>query len=484
MQDEQQPAAEQLPWVIASALLAILTITVLWYPVRRAFAHFEINYNEGWNAYRAKMAANGVPLYGAPPAYTATNYPPVSFHLIGALGRLNGDVLAIGRYVSLAALAAISILITLIVRKLGAHWHASACAGLTFLIWLAVFQGDRIGMDDPQMLAMAIGLSGLFAYVSRRDSAAWLCVSGAVFALSIFTKHNLLSFPFAVGAHLSLKGSLRRFALWTGSFAICTGALWLLTLHFDGPYFWTHMSAPRPYSIVSAFSKTSRYALTFQVPVLVALLWSIRNFATGLRMLLSIAFAAAHVLAVGFSGGFGVDGSIFFDCMVSVCMIAAIAACDLTPYLLRQRFGVLMFTVALVALLGVVPLLPGQIYSDYEEARAMSTLEGEFGEAVSFIASRPGPALCNDLLLCFEAGKPEDVDTFAVEAALGVGRMSDEDLLQLVRTGHFSTIQVPASGQTLPAPDPTLRRFMDQVMQSYRVGLRTHRYGILKPNPD
>ena len=39
----------------------------------------EANYNEGWNAYRETMAAEGVPPYGQAPKFTVTNYPPFLF---------------------------------------------------------------------------------------------------------------------------------------------------------------------------------------------------------------------------------------------------------------------------------------------------------------------------------------------------------------------------------------------------------------------
>src|SRR5436305_14003679 len=68
-------------------LMAATVIALFWFPVRRSFKSVEINYNEGWNAYRAAMAASKIPLYGSAPQGfgTTTAYPPLSFHLIGWL---------------------------------------------------------------------------------------------------------------------------------------------------------------------------------------------------------------------------------------------------------------------------------------------------------------------------------------------------------------------------------------------------------------
>lgn len=107
-------------WLIAIAALALFTALTAAYPIFRTFADFDIKFNEGWNATRATMVLRGIPLYGAPPQYTITNYPPLPFHLIALAARLTGDVNAADRYVSLLSLAAIAMLIAAIVRRFAA----------------------------------------------------------------------------------------------------------------------------------------------------------------------------------------------------------------------------------------------------------------------------------------------------------------------------------------------------------------------------
>ena len=73
-------------------LLSAILLGLLSLPVKRITADVQVNYNEGWNAYRQQMTIAGQPLYGAPPArFTGeTGYPPISFHLVGWLGRMGG----------------------------------------------------------------------------------------------------------------------------------------------------------------------------------------------------------------------------------------------------------------------------------------------------------------------------------------------------------------------------------------------------------
>jgi hypothetical protein len=77
----------------------------------------QFDYNEGWNAFRQQAAAQGQALYAAPPGLDITNYPPVSFHLVGLLSHLGGDVNTIGRVLSVLAVAALAALAGALVRR-------------------------------------------------------------------------------------------------------------------------------------------------------------------------------------------------------------------------------------------------------------------------------------------------------------------------------------------------------------------------------
>src|SRR5205085_8044598 len=84
-------------------LLAALAALFLVWPVWRAFLPMEIWGNEGWNAYHADEAMRGAGLYPPPDGLVANNYPPLSYYLLGWLGRVFGDPLYVGRALSLLA---------------------------------------------------------------------------------------------------------------------------------------------------------------------------------------------------------------------------------------------------------------------------------------------------------------------------------------------------------------------------------------------
>lgn len=323
----------QAPWWVAQATLAFVALLVTWMPVLRMSRHFEINLNEGWNAYRARMADHGIPLYGSPPRFTSTNYPPLSFHLVGFAGRITGDYVRAGRRISLISIVVLALLIAVFVRQLTNRWNPGIYAALTFLIWLGLFQDNRIGMNDPQLFAMTINLFGLYAYAAHRHSRKWLCVSALAFAISVFTKHNLIAFPLAAGAHLLFTRSWRGLAIWIGVLGVTGAVLTALTMIIDGPYFLAHMNLSRPYYIWDFTQKVSNYATMVQIPIAVAFVWSAFHFADASRNLLMSAWICATAVALIFTSGYGVDGNIYFDSFVALTLIVGVAANDVEKML-------------------------------------------------------------------------------------------------------------------------------------------------------
>src|ERR1039458_2550099 len=76
---EASAAAPSLPWTLTWFVLALLFLTLVWYPASKLSAHYSFGSNEGFNTTFAAEAAAGVPIYGNRPVYSYANYPPVSF---------------------------------------------------------------------------------------------------------------------------------------------------------------------------------------------------------------------------------------------------------------------------------------------------------------------------------------------------------------------------------------------------------------------
>src|SRR5258708_1250301 len=102
--------------VVPILLILYGAIALCVIPVLSSGFNFERNYSEGWNAYHAFRAASGEVLYSGDPRHFV-NYPFLSFYLVAWLKPLFGDVLTIGRALSLIALAAISGGSAVVVRR-------------------------------------------------------------------------------------------------------------------------------------------------------------------------------------------------------------------------------------------------------------------------------------------------------------------------------------------------------------------------------
>jgi hypothetical protein len=475
-------------WLAVLSFLGFLTLVALWYPVQRISQSADINYNEGWNTYRADMAAHGDPLYALPPQFAVTNYPPLSFHFLGFLGKRVGGFTAAGRWTALASLAFLAIVMAALVRQFAGQSRLGVYAAFLFILGLAVFVPDRIGMNDPQFLGLALSFAGLYLYARNPRSNWLLCASAITFAISLFTKHNLLAFPSAVGLHLLFQRAWKHFALWLGALAVMSGGLLFLTFWWDGPNFLAHLLAPRSYSIMSGWGRVEPYLLDFQILFAAAALWSVLYATTSTRNLLVIAFVLAHIIGFAFAGGDGVVENVLFDALVMVVVITAIGMGDLESKLISLRFGNLILLLALlIPYLGIFALLPRVLFNEHQAKQAQPALDAEFQQAAAFLQGRPGPALCEDLLLCYDAGKPPFFDAFYVNSQLKIGRLRETDVLAYIDGARLPTIEIeiPAGQPLLPVASfrfsaPVMRA----ILERYRPAVRNSRFTLLVPNED
>src|SRR5271168_1176766 len=141
-------------WWWAAALIAMgcCVAVVAWFPLAALTSLPSLNYNEGWNAYRQQMAFLGQPLYGQPPTLWITNYPFLSFHIIGALGGRIGNMVVAGRILAFISLVLIAVFSGGIVKAMTHSSRGGIYAGLCLFLWIATFTPDRRAMDDPELL--------------------------------------------------------------------------------------------------------------------------------------------------------------------------------------------------------------------------------------------------------------------------------------------------------------------------------------------
>ncbi len=500
----------------------LVTLSALFqYPLRRINSESEINFNEGWNAYRQDFARQGVPLYGAPPDLLtgSTNYPPLSFHLIALLSG-HGDVVRTARWLSLLSLLVTGLLIGLIVREFRADPLVAAFSMLLYVLGITVFLPDRLGMDDPQLLAEAFTAAGLYCYIKARNSVFLLCVSALAFCLAGFTKQNLITFPAAVALDLLIR-SRKRLAIWLGTMVLIAGLFIGLALAIDGRFFPDHLLPHRAYSLdVALGSITHFYLVTFQGIILVAFVWTLCRFRS--QPLLASAFLFSNALAFLLVGGDGVDLNIYFNGFAAAVMVCGVALAEIDTLAAspesaaggpthshssgapnKSRFwtcwgglsneweGAHMIAAALMAalFLCVAIRFPDRLREGHLKAQLLADDDAGFRAAVDLMKATPGPALCESLLLCYRAGKPYTFDTYTAIEEIKSHHTDQDNSLPLLRSRYFAIIQLDAlPGEAASEPPAMFRNrsrfttaFVDTLLENYRVTLRTSHILIFEP---
>src|SRR5215470_2539525 len=186
----------------------MLYATAAWsfaWPVYRAFLNIEIENNEGWNAYFADAAMGRMPLYPSADQLITNNYPPLSFYIVGLIGRFVGDPVLAGRLLSLVSVVAIATAIALSVRRLGGSGVAARISAAFFVATMSRFFISYVGMNEPQLLGEAIMAFAFLAFLIARSNDRGYVWPVLVMAFAGFVKHNIIAMPLTAFAWLGMN---------------------------------------------------------------------------------------------------------------------------------------------------------------------------------------------------------------------------------------------------------------------------------------
>ena len=419
--------------IVVPALLGLLCAAALWRAVAVMLLHVPLDPNEGWNAYHAASAIGGTALYPGPPSFMVNNYPPLSFYLIGALGRLFGDNIVAGRIVSLAATAAIGVGLYSSARCMGCARISSVFPPLFFATGLLLFT-DYVGMNDPQLLAHAVAMGGFLLIVREPRRVEALAIAAVLFVIAFFVKHNVVAMAIASTAWLLLRdrrSGVRLAALGIGFFF---AGLALFHLIYGKSLLSVVMTA-RLYSFAQLWVGVLdwlRWALVPLLGLAALAVWCWRDRYVQLCVVYAV---LASLIGIAFLGGAGVDPNVLFDADIALALSAALV--------LDRLAGT---RAMLVSALYAAPLFYAAASS--EEWRDPDSWihplrdEAEIARPdIALMAARPGPALCEMQSFCYWAGKPPAVDVFNVGQQFDTGARSDILLSRMIEERRFAVIQ-------------------------------------------
>jgi len=476
------------PYFFAGLAYFILVCAVL-LPIGNLLSldfKFEINYNEGWNVYNADRLIHGAIVYDDD-YWRINNYPIGSFLIIAAANVLFHNLLLSGRQVALVSFAAIGVFAAMAIRRFGggrtdAVFGAGCAMGFCYLMapaWVIA--------DDPQTLGEAVMLGALVSYIARPPDCLNLLRTAFLVVLGGFVKHNLVAIPIAITLDLAFR-SPRRLPLWLVSCAGFAAGFLGLTQIVAGGDFIDHLMSPRLFRWYGARYHLMKYLRLFKFP-LAAIALNASLFLAADRMILAAWGMISIVSATTLSGFEGTSYNMFQDAAVFLGVAAGVMMSELRKSEFRGRLArvlasVLPFLVA-QPILARVPDTAVQVYHGRALLDADRRRQETFLADAKYVTDRKGPAICESLLLCYEAGQPFILDPFNSRQYILSGRLDQRELIRRITAREFAVIQLHAD----ICDDPTTQschilhyrqkidRFTDEVLyaidQSYEVARRS-----------
>jgi len=455
---------------------ALLTAIV---PFARAFYCVELNYVEGWNVYNAAIEAAHGQLYPAKAGWTSVNYPMLFYVLAAQLHHWTHDYLFTARVLSLLSLCVCCLLVAAIVRRLASGWMPALLAGFFCLALFAVAADfpAYVGVDDPELLALAFFLGGFWAYLRLGRSRWSLALSALLFVLAVSIKHNPIEFPLAVLLDLLLVAPRR--ALW---FCAC-GMILLaasvgLHLHYGGPYFLDAMLAPRVYSVENAIEYSAVQLSPLLLPLCISLYTAYRLRADRTRRITAILLALSLLMGISFRGGGGVSINALFGFYLAMSILIGLFFWRLEQNATRHAtYAPLLLSAWLLIPWLLVPHLDERASAqvNWNPALALQRISDEqkrFDQEVAFLRSQPGPALCESLLRCYFADKPNVYDPYNATRMIALHRLDANVLVAALRQQQYGAIQLdrPGYGDTFaPAVAAAIQAYYQPVLENQDV---------------
>jgi hypothetical protein len=418
--------------IAALGVAAILHLTapVVGLPLRISKA-----VNEGWNAFQALAVATNQPLYPDLSQLHANNYPPLSFYLIATLGCIESDYIVAGRFVALVSFLIVGLNIALITRRLGGTVSTAIFSGLFFVGFVSGHYPYNIATNEPQWLAHALVTTGFLVFLDSRHQTVSLIVTAVLFVVAGMVKLIVIPLPLAVTIWL-FKFDRRRFWVWSivGT-ALVAASMALCYLVYGSHFIWDVFAAPRQYqvmwSIRSLYGQPLLLSLLF-FPIILALI-----DCRPVSRLVAIYALTSGAWGTFIMGGAGVDNKALFDLTIAISIAAGLTIDSLA----KRRFatGILTMFVLTLAVISATPSIAKYTWAYLQSVRRTDEI---YAGDVHYLAGFQGAAICDDLALCYWAGKDFELDLFSIRQKLAIGTFGvEEKLIEDFTNRRFAVIQ-------------------------------------------
>jgi len=435
----------------AIIIIGVLTAIAMAWPLARLGIHYPIDVNESWNALLADRAMGNGELYPSVHGAFFNNYPPLSFYIVGLAGRLIGDNIVAGRLISVISILIIGANITWIVRNLGGRLRPAILAGALFAAIIAKSFTGYTGINDPQLLAQAVMSFGFAVFSASPRQLNNVAAGALIMVAAGFIKHNIVAMPLAATLWLAqynrpmlVRWLVLCLALLAAGFALC-GAVF-------GPDFFAQLTQPRFYNPMTALTSLGRIQ-AFVIPLIVWVAVAVQLKPDPQRRMVTYLIIAGAVEYALTQPGDGVAWNCFFDWTIGACVGLGVGLSSLGEVRSARRFGLVRTEVLIVVALTLRQiLLPSHELLHFPAALAdLRMKEAGLAPDLAFMRGHPGPAVCEEMVLCYWSGHQSLLDLFGTTEARRHGQPNYDDLKASVSRGELSLLQL-FRGSTLAAP--------------------------------
>lgn len=419
-------------------LLALMAVVAFLWPCYRAFLPIMVNTNEGWNAFFADAAMGKMPLYPSLNKLITNNYPPLSFYLVGGLGKIVGDPIFGGRLLSLLAVVSITFFIGKIVRHWGGSVQAAVVGGSYFLATMCLSFRWYVGVNDPQLLAQAIMIMGFFFFLRAMEKNGGYWLPLCIMVLAGFFKHNIITLPCSAMLGLLLWQRWRelRFSLLFSSALVLIGLASCYGCY--GADFFHNFLTPRSWMLEKMNDALGDLENLF----VGMLLWCfIACQAWKEKITQWISFMMIMACIVGFIQRLG--SGVFVNAQFDLVIVVAIAMGVGFQFLEDQKREL---SKSLWLLFLIVPFLFSanlysftQIFSSTGRA-AIQQEEQEISQLIEEVRASPVDVFCESYIT-YRAGKPFVVDAFNVEERIKAKKLPADIVDKMIEEGKLVEVK-------------------------------------------
>jgi hypothetical protein len=463
--------------LIAVALFLAITALCNYRPSALLMSKVPCGYNEGWNAFHSNHLSQGESLYPHYDALISNNYPPLSFYLNSCLAMIIGDNVITGRIISLLSLLVVASMLGICAMEMGGRGTEAMVISSFFLASIAVFAGGYVGTADPQWLGHAAQLSGLYLLLKSRNKGWLFYLSIFIMVVSGFVKHSLIAMPLAVFLWLLVndRAAFVRF-LTVGLLVVCSFLLVFTMIHgldfLRGLFL--DCRAWKPYLFVSLIDYRFSKLMVF---LMLGVLGFVLLPKSETSILLLLYFLLASLWGAYISGGIGVDWNALFDVVIASTLVggAFLRHADRIECQNALKVRILSIAILLVFAVALAVPLPHQIVKarQFWKTRELQ-IETAAGD-IRYLSDIHGPAMCEDLSLCYWAGKRFEVDYFSTGQKIRAGVIERQELTELIESRFFSVIQIEHSSGESSRFDAMVNR---TISENYCIDRRSQYAGV------